>query len=157
MQKISPFLWFDNQAEEAVNFYVSVFKTAKVVTTTRYGDGAPAPTGTVMTVVFQLFGQEFIALNGGPHYKFSPALSFVVNCQTQLEVDELWDKLSQGGQIQQCGWLQDKYGVSWQIVPTVLGALLQVKDAAKSKRVMQAMLGMRKLDIEGLKRAAEPA
>ena len=155
MQKISPFLWFDRQAEEAVNFYVSVFKTAKVVTTTRYGEGAPAPKGTVMTVVFQLFGQEFIALNGGPHYKFSPAISFVVNCQTQPEVDELWERLSHGGQIQQCGWLQDKYGVSWQIVPTILGELLQLKDAEKSKRVMQAMLGMRKLDIAGLKRAAE--
>jgi predicted 3-demethylubiquinone-9 3-methyltransferase (glyoxalase superfamily) len=157
MQKISPFLWFDNKAEEAANFYVSVFKNAKVVTTTRYGEGAPAPKGTVMTVVFQLFGQEFIALNGGPHYKFSPAISFVVNCQAQQEVDELWDKLSQGGQIQQCGWLQDKYGVSWQIVPTILGELLQLKDTEKSKRVMQAMLGMRKLDIAALKRAAESA
>lgn len=155
MQKISPFLWFDNKAEEAANFYVSVFKNAKVVTTTRYGEGAPAPKGTVMTVVFQLFGQEFIALNGGPHYKFSPAISFVVNCQSQQEVDELWEKLSQGGHIQQCGWLQDKYGVSWQIVPTILSELLQLKDAEKSKRVMQAMLGTRKLDIATLKRAAE--
>jgi len=155
VQKISPFLWFDNKAEEAANFYVSVFKNAKVVTTTRYGEGAPAPKGTVMTVVFQLFGQEFIALNGGPHYKFSPAISFVVNCQSQQEVDELWEKLSQGGHIQQCGWLQDKYGVSWQIVPTILSELLQLKDAEKSKRVMQAMLGTRKLDIATLKRAAE--
>jgi predicted 3-demethylubiquinone-9 3-methyltransferase (glyoxalase superfamily) len=157
MQKISPFLWFDNQAEDAANFYVSIFKNSKVLNVSRYGEVGPGPKGSVMTVTFQLEGQNFTGLNGGPHFKFSPAISFFVNCQTQQEVDELWDKLSEGGEIQQCGWLQDKYGVSWQIVPTILGELLQSKDPKKSNRVMQAMLGMRKLDIATLKRAAESA
>jgi predicted 3-demethylubiquinone-9 3-methyltransferase (glyoxalase superfamily) len=153
MQKITPFLWFDGKAEEAVNFYVSTFKDAKVVSTTRYGDTGPGPKGTVMTAVFQLFGQEFIALNGGPQYKFTPAFSFVVNCETQKEVDEYWDRLSAGGRTDQCGWLTDKYGLSWQIVPTILGTLLSDKDPQKSNRVMQALMKMTKLDIAGLRRA----
>jgi predicted 3-demethylubiquinone-9 3-methyltransferase (glyoxalase superfamily) len=153
MQKIKPFLWFDGKAEEAVNFYVSTFKDAKVVSTTRYGDTGPGPKGVVMTAVFQLFGQEFIALNGGPQYKFTPALSFVVNCETQKEVDEYWDRLSAGGRTDQCGWLTDKYGLSWQIVPTILGTLLSDKDPQKSNRVMQALMKMTRLDIEGLQRA----
>ena len=155
MQKITPFLWFDGKAEEAMNFYVSVFKNSKVGKVTRYGEGAPAPKGTVMSATFQLEGQEFIALNGGPMYKFTPAISFFVNCETQQEVDELWDKLSAGGAEQQCGWLTDRYGVSWQIVPSLLGTLLGDKDAAKAQRVMQAMLQMRKIDIKGLQQAAD--
>lgn len=155
MQKITPFLWFNDKAEEAMNFYVSIFKNSKVVGATRYGDAGPGPKGSVMTAVFQLNGQEFIALNGGPQFTFSPAISFVVNCETQEEVDEFWQKLSAGGQIQQCGWLQDKYGLSWQIVPTILGKLLQDKDPAKSQRVMKAMLQMKKLDIKTLKQAYE--
>ena len=159
MQKISPFLWFDNQAEEAVNFYTSIFKNSKILSVTRYGEaGAKAagrPKGSVMTVVFELGGQEFIALNGGPVFTFSPAISFVVNCETQEEVDELWEKLSEGGEKEQCGWLKDKYGVSWQIVPTVLGKMMQDKDPKKSEKVMKAMLQMKKLDIKGLKQAYE--
>lgn len=155
MQKITPFLWFDGKAEEAMNFYVSVFKNSKVGKVTRYGEGAPAPKGTVMSATFQLEGQEFIALNGGPMYKFTPAISFFVNCETQQEVDELWDKLSAGGAEQQCGWLTDRYGVSWQIIPSLLGTLLGDKDAAKAQRVMQAMLQMRKIDIKGLQQAAD--
>jgi len=155
MQKITPFLWFDHQAEEAAKFYVSLFKNSKVVSVSRYGDAGPGPKGTVMVVAFQLDGQEFLALNGGPQFKFSPAVSLVVNCETQEEVDKLWEKLSEGGQKQQCGWLQDKYGLSWQIVPTVLGKLMQDKDAKKSERVMKAMLQMHKLDIAGLKQAYE--
>jgi predicted 3-demethylubiquinone-9 3-methyltransferase (glyoxalase superfamily) len=153
VQKITPFLWFDSQAEEAMNFYVSIFKNSKVVSVTRYGDGGPGPKGTVMTAAFQIEGQGFVALNGGPQFTFSPAISFVVNCQTQQEVDELWDKLSAGGEKQKCGWLKDKYGLSWQIVPTVLSELLQDKNAERSKRVMQAMLQMDKIDIKGLKQA----
>jgi predicted 3-demethylubiquinone-9 3-methyltransferase (glyoxalase superfamily) len=157
MQKITPFLWFDGKAEEAVNFYVSTFNDAKVVSTTRYGDTGPGPKGAVMTAVFQLFGQEFIALNGGPQYKFTPAVSFVVNCETQTEVDEYWDRLSAGGRTDQCGWLTDKYGLSWQIVPTILGKLLSDKDPQKSNRVMQALMKMTKLDIAGLQRAYDGA
>ena len=157
MQKITPFLWFDNQAEEAVRFYTSIFKNSKIGTLVRCGDAGPGPKGTVLTAAFQLDGQEFVALNGGPLYKFSPAISFVVNCETQEEVDHYWDKLSAGGEKVQCGWLTDKYGVSWQIVPTILTKLLQDKDAEKSKRVMQAMMQMVKLDINGLKRAYEQA
>jgi predicted 3-demethylubiquinone-9 3-methyltransferase (glyoxalase superfamily) len=153
MQKITPFLWFDDQAEEAVNFYTSIFKNSKLVSITRYEEGAPGPKGTVMTVSFQLDGQEFTALNGGPVFNFTPAISFFVNCETQAEVDDLWEKLSQGGEKQQCGWLKDKYGISWQIVPTVLSELLQGKDAEKSQRVMKAMLQMGKLDILALQRA----
>jgi predicted 3-demethylubiquinone-9 3-methyltransferase (glyoxalase superfamily) len=153
MQKITPFLWFDSKAEEAANFYVSIFKNSKMGKVVRYGEGAPAPKGTVMTVTFTLDGQEFYALNGGPHYKFSPATSFFVNCETQQEVDELWEKLSAGGKTNRCGWLDDKYGVTWQIVPSVLGKLLHAEDPAKAKRVMQAMLQMDKLDIKKLQQA----
>jgi predicted 3-demethylubiquinone-9 3-methyltransferase (glyoxalase superfamily) len=153
MQKITPFLWFDGQAEEAMNFYVSIFKNSKVVSVARYGDAGPGPKGSVMTAAFQLEGQDFVALNGGPQFKFTPAISFVVNCETQQEVDDLWEKLSASGRKDRCGWLQDKYGVSWQIVPTILSKLLQDKDQEKSKRVMQAMLQMDKLDIDRLKQA----
>lgn len=159
MHRINPCLWFDSQAEEAAKFYVSIFKNSRIGTIARYGDsGAEAsgqPKGSVLTVSFQLDGQEFLALNGGPHFKFSEAISFVVNCETQKEVDEYWEKLSQGGAIQQCGWLKDKYGLSWQIVPTVLPELLTDKDPAKSERVMAALMKMKKLDIEQLKQAAQ--
>ncbi len=156
MQKITPFLWFDGNAEEAMNFYLSVFRNSKVVSVSRYGDAGPGPRGTVMVAQFQLDGQDFMALNGGPQFTFSPAMSLLVSCETQEEVDRYWDKLSEGGKPGQCGWLQDKYGLSWQIVPTILGQLMQDKDAAKAGRVMKAMLQMTKLDIEGLKRAAMP-
>jgi predicted 3-demethylubiquinone-9 3-methyltransferase (glyoxalase superfamily) len=152
-QKITPFLWFDNQAEEAANFYVSIFENSSIGKTSRYGDAGPGPKGSVMVVSFQLGGQEFTALNGGPQFKFTPAISFIVNCETQKEVDELWNKLSQGGRTDRCGWLQDKYGLSWQIVPTALGRLLGDADRGKANRVMQAMLQMTKLDIAGLERA----
>ena len=153
MQKITPFLWFNGQAEEAAKFYVSIFKNSKVGRVSRYGDAGPGPKGSVMSVTFQLEGQEFFALNGGPQYSFTPAISFFVNCETQPEVDELWDKLSAGGRTDQCGWLQDKFGLSWQIVPIVLGKLLGDKDPQKASRVMQAMLKMTKLDIKGLQQA----
>ena len=155
MQKITPCSWFDNQAEEAARFYTSIFKDSRVLSMLRYGDAGPRPAGTVMSVTFQLDGQEFIALNGGPHFTFSPAISFFVNCETQEEVDELWLKLSASPEDEQCGWLKDKYGVSWQIVPTVLHAMLQDKDPEKSKRVTEALLQMKKLDIEMLKHAYE--
>jgi len=155
MQKIIPFLWFDGKAEEAVNLYSSVFKNSKVVGITRYGEGGPGSKGTVMSATFQLDGQEFIALNGGPEFTFSPAISFFVNCETQEEVDELWEKLSEGGEKQRCGWLKDKYGVSWQIVPSALGEMLQDRDAEKSKKVMKALLHMDKIDIKSLKQAYE--
>ncbi len=159
MQKITPFLWFDNQAEEAANFYTPVFKNSKIGSVARYGEEGAAvsgqPNGSVMTVEFELEGQKFVALNGGPLFTFSPAISFVVNCEAQEEVDELWEKLSEGGETQRCGWLKDKYGVSWQIVPTVLVEMLQDKDAEKAKRVMNAMLQMDKIDIAGLKQAYE--
>lgn len=153
MQKITPFLWFDNQAEEAVDFYTSIFENSRVLSVSRYGEAGPRPKGTVMTVAFQLEGQEFIALNGGPEFAFSPAISFFVNCETQEEVDELWEKLSIGGETQQCGWLRDRYGVTWQIVPTVLAELLQDPDAEKSRRVTEALYQMEKIDIERLRRA----
>ena len=153
MQKIAPFLWFNDKAEEAMNFYISIFKNSKILGVSRYGEGGPGPKGTVMVAKFQIEGQEFHALNGGPHFTFSEAISFLINCETQQEVDELWEKLSKGGQKSRCGWLKDKYGVSWQVVPTILGELMQDKDPEKSKRVMHAMLQMDKLDIEGLKRA----
>jgi predicted 3-demethylubiquinone-9 3-methyltransferase (glyoxalase superfamily) len=155
MQKITPFLWFDNNAEEAMNFYISIFKNSKVMSVTRYGEEGPGPKGTVMSCIFQLNGQEFYALNGGPEFTFTEAISFFVNCETQQEVDDLWEKLSEGGEKSRCGWLKDKYGLSWQIVPTILGKLLQDKDAEKSRRVMNAMLQMDKLDIEKLKQAYE--
>jgi predicted 3-demethylubiquinone-9 3-methyltransferase (glyoxalase superfamily) len=155
MQKITPFLWFDGKAEEAMNFYTSIFKNSKIVSIMRYGEEGHGQKGTVMGVTFQLDGQEFMALNSGPQFTFSPAISFFVNCETQQEIDELWEKLSEGGEKQQCGWLKDKYGVSWQIVPTVLGEMLNDPDSAKSQRVMKAMLQMDKIDIEDLKRAYE--
>ena len=155
MQKIIPFLWFDNNAEEATNFYTSIFKNSKVKNVRRYGEAGPGKPGSLMTATFELEGQEFYALNGGPHFKFTPAISFFVNCETQEEIDELWEKLLAGGQAQQCGWLTDKYGVTWQIVPTILGKLLGDKDPRKSKRVMEAMMKMIKLDINGLKQAYE--
>ncbi len=153
MQKITPFLWFDGNAEEAMNFYVSIFKNSKVLKVTRYGEAGPGPKGSVMSATFQLEGQTFFALNGGPQFSFTPAISFFVNCETQQEVDELSEKLSEGGQKERCGWLKDKYGLSWQIIPSVLGEMLGDKDPAKASRVMQAMLQMNKIDIKGLQRA----
>ena len=159
MQKITPFLWFDNQAEEAVNCYTSLFKNSKIVNVARYDEaGAKAsgrPKGSVMTVTFQIDGQEFIALNGGPVFKFTEAISFFVNCETQEEVDELWNKLTEGGEEGQCGWLKDRFGLSWQIVPTALGEMLADPDPAKAQRVMKAMLQMKKIDIAKLKQAYE--
>ena len=155
MQKIHPFLWFDNQAEEAMNFYVSIFKNSKIGKVVRYGDAGPGPKGSAMTATFELEGQQFTALNGGPHFKFTEAISFVVDCNSQEEVDELWEKLSAGGQPGQCAWLKDKFGLSWQIVPSVLVELLSNPDPAKSKRVMEAMMKMTKIDIAKLKQAAQ--
>ena len=157
MQKITPCLWFDHQAEEAVKFYTSIFKSSRIGDITRYGKegyeihGREA--GTVMTVDFEIEGQKFVALNGGPVFKFNEAISFQVHCKTQEEVDYYWEKLSEGGETGQCGWLKDKYGVSWQIDPTVLGEMLQDKDPKKSERVMKALLKMTKLDIKKLKQA----
>ena len=153
MQKITPFLWFDGKAEEAMNFYVSIFKNSKVVRVSRYGEAGPGPKGTVMSAIFQLDGQEFYALNGGPQFTFSPAISFFVNCETQQEVDELWEKLSAGGAKDRCGWLRDKYGLSWQVIPSILGKLLQDKDVQKANNVMKAMLQMDKIDIKRLQQA----
>jgi predicted 3-demethylubiquinone-9 3-methyltransferase (glyoxalase superfamily) len=153
MQKITPFLWFNDNAEAAANLYTSIFKNSKILNIARYGDAGPGPKGTVMMVTFQLEGQDFMALNGGPQYSFTPAISLFVSCETQKEVDELWDKLSEGGAKVQCGWLRDKFGVSWQIVPKALMELMQDKDPVKSQRVFKAMLQMTKIDIEGLKRA----
>jgi predicted 3-demethylubiquinone-9 3-methyltransferase (glyoxalase superfamily) len=159
MQTITPFLWFDDKAEEAANFYTSIFKNSKIVKIARYGEaGAEVsgrPKGSVMTVGFQLQRQEFVALNGGPQFKFTEAISLVVNCQTQEEVDRYWEKLSSGGQEIQCGWLKDKYGLSWQIVPTILDEMLSDPDPKKAERVMKAMLQMKKIDIKGLKQAYE--
>lgn len=155
MQKIVPFLWFDDKAEEAAKFYVSLFKNSKMISVSRYGDKGPGPKGTAMSVTFQLDGQEFYALNGGPLFKFTEAISLFINCETQQEVDELWEKLSEGGAKSQCGWLKDKYGLSWQVIPTVLGKLLQDKDPVKSQRVMGAMLKMTKIDIKKLMEAYE--
>ena len=157
MPRITPFLWFDAQAEEAAKFYVSIFKNSKVLAITRYGEGGPGPKGSVMTVRFELDGQEFIALNGGPHFKFTEAVSFSVDCKTQAEVDEFWEKLSAGGEEGPCGWLKDKYGLSWQVNPTILGEMLGDPDPQKAKRVMQAMLQMKKIDIQALRRAYEQA
>jgi len=159
MQKITPFLWYDDKAEEAANLYCSIFKNSRVGKVTRYEEEAAQatgrPAGSAMTVEFELEGQKFVALNGGPHFKFTEAVSFVVNCETQEEVDYFWEKLSEGGQESQCAWLKDKHGLSWQVVPTILVELLQDKDAEKSHRVMKAMLQMKKIDIPTLKRAAE--
>jgi predicted 3-demethylubiquinone-9 3-methyltransferase (glyoxalase superfamily) len=153
MQKITPFLWFDGKAEEAANFYTSIFKNSKIITINRYPKGSPAPEGMAMTAQFLLEGQEFVALNGGPQFTFTPAISFVVNCETQKEVDDLWEKLSAGGEEHQCGWLKDKFGVSWQIVPTVLVKLLSDPDAGRAQRAMAAMLQMKKIDIALLEQA----
>ena len=153
MQKITPFLWFNNNAEEAMNFYTSVFKNSKIVTISRYGDAGPGPKGSVMTGTIEIEGQEFYLLNGGPQYTFTPAVSFFVSCATQQEIDDLWDKLSAGGKVQQCGWLQDQFGLSWQIVPSNLGSLLQSSDREKSNRAMKAMMQMVKLDMNVLQQA----
>ncbi len=155
MPKITPFLWFDDQAEEAMDFYTSVFKNSKILNITRNIEGGPGPEGTVLTGTFELDGQEFIALNGGPLFAFTSAISFFVHCETQQEIDEYWEKLSEGGQKERCGWLKDKYGVSWQIVPTALGAMLSGADSEKSRRVMKALLQMDKLVLETLQQAFE--
>ena len=153
MQKIAPFLWFNGRAEEAMNFYCSIFKNAKTGTIMRYGDAGPGPKGSVMSATFELEGIEFIALNGGPQFEFTPAISFFVRCETQQEIDHYWEKLSDGGEKHACGWLRDPFGVSWQVVPTMLGKMLQDSDPAKAACVMQAMLEMTKLDIGELQRA----
>ncbi len=153
-QKITPCLWFDGQAEEAINYYLSIFKDGRIIDMTRCGDAGPGPKGAVLVATFELAGQHFIALNGGPHYKFSPAVSMSVDCKSQAEVDELWEKLSAGGKTSQCGWLDDKFGLSWQIVPSRLPELLQDTNPAKSARVMQAMMQMTKIDISKLEAAA---
>ncbi|MDP9289838.1 MAG: VOC family protein [Thermoproteota archaeon] len=157
MQKITPFLWFDNNAEEAAKYYTSIFKNSKIIDIIHYGESAAEapgrPEGTVMIVTFELEGQRFMALNGGPVFKFSPAISFLVNSNTQEALDDLWDKLSVGGEKEQCGWLKDKFGVSWQIVPNVLSDMLQDKDAMKSERFMKALLQMKKIDIQSLRKA----
>lgn len=155
MQKITPYLWFDNQAEEAANYYTSIFANSRILHVERYGEAGPGPKGTTMIVTFELDGQEFMALNGGPQFKFNEAISFYVSCKTQEEVDELWEKLSKGGEEGPCGWLKDRYGVSWQIIPTALTEMLGDPNPEKSQRVMKAMLGMGKIDIQGLKQAYE--
>lgn len=153
LQKITPFLWFDNQAEEAATFYTGIFPNSRIVNVSRYSEGAPVPAGTVMTVAFQLEGQSFVALNGGPHFKFTEAVSFVVNCEGQEEVDFYWEKLSAGGAEVQCGWLKDRFGLSWQVVPTVLPELLGGPDRERSGRAMKALMTMKKLDIGALRAA----
>ncbi|HVS21137.1 MAG TPA: VOC family protein [Pyrinomonadaceae bacterium] len=156
MQKITPFLWYDDKAEESANFYVSIFKNSKVLSVNRYGEAGPGPKGSVMVAEFQIEGQKFVALNAGPRFKFTEAISFVINCETQEEVDYFWEKLTaDGGAESMCGWLKDKYGLSWQVVPTILTELMKDKDPAKAQRVMQAMLQMKKIDIPTLKRAYE--
>ncbi len=155
IQKITPFLWFDDQAEEAATFYTGIFKDGRITSVARYGEGAPGPAGKVMTVEFELFGQRFVALNGGPYFSFTPAISFFVSCETQEEVDAYWEQLSAGGEKEQCGWLKDRFGVSWQIVPAALGQMMSDPDAEKARRVTQAMLQMTKLDIATLRQAYE--
>ncbi len=157
MQGITPFLWFDGNAEDAANFYTSIFQDSRIKSVSHYGDAGPGPKGNVMVVSFEINGQEFAALNGGPQFTFTPAISFLVNCETQEEVDELWEKLSAGGRKDRCGWLQDKYGVSWQIIPTALANFMRGPDRDGSKRAMQAMLQMDKIDIQKLKQAYEGA
>jgi predicted 3-demethylubiquinone-9 3-methyltransferase (glyoxalase superfamily) len=154
-QKITPFIWFNNEAEDAVNFYTSVFKNAKVISMSRYGEGGPGPKGSVMTALFELEGQRFIALNGGPQFKLTEAISFVVNCEDQEEIDWFWEKLSESGQKVQCGWLKDKFGLSWQVVPVMLGQLMSGNQPEKSNRMMQALMQMEKLDIAKLQAAYE--
>jgi predicted 3-demethylubiquinone-9 3-methyltransferase (glyoxalase superfamily) len=153
VQRITPFLWFDRDAEDAARFYTSIFENSKIVSLSRYGDAGPGPKGSAMVVVFELGGQRFMALNGGPQFKFTEAVSFLVDCETQRDVDELWSRLSDGGAPGRCGWLKDKFGLSWQIVPTALGRMMADKDPAKSRRVMEAMLQMNKLDIARLQQA----
>jgi predicted 3-demethylubiquinone-9 3-methyltransferase (glyoxalase superfamily) len=155
VQKITTFLWFEDKAEEAANFYVPLFKNSKITSVHRYGEAGPGPRGSVMMVNFELEGQQFMALNGGPHFKFTPAISLFVNCETQEEVDALWDKLSVGGRKDRCGWVQDRYGLSWQIIPSALGKLMSDPDPEKSGRVMKAMLQMDKIDVNKLKEAYE--
>ena len=157
MQKITTFLWFNDKAEEAANLYVSLFKNSKIDSISRYGDAGPGPKGSVMTVNFQLEGQKFIALNGGPHFRFTPAISLFVNCESQQEVDRLWDELSEGGRKDRCGWLQDRYGLSWQIIPAALMRLMNDPDKQKAGRVIEAMLAMDKIDVGKLEAAAEAA
>ena len=157
MKKITPFLWFDGQAEEAMNHYVSIFKSAKIGNVSRWGKAGPGIEGTVMSATFELEGQEFFALNGGPNFKFTPAISFFITCETQEEVDNFWNKLSDGGRTDRCGWLQDKFGLSWQVVPSVLNKYLQDPDKTKAARVMQAMMTMEKLDIAILQAAYDQA
>jgi predicted 3-demethylubiquinone-9 3-methyltransferase (glyoxalase superfamily) len=153
MQKITTFLWFDDQAEEAANYYVSIFKNSKILGISHYGDGMPRPEGSVLVVDFQLDGQRFMALNGGPSFKFTEAISLMVNCETQPEIDEMWEKLSTGGEKSQCGWLKDKYGLWWQVVPTVLSQMLEGKDSEKANRVMKEVMQMSKLDIKRMQQA----
>jgi predicted 3-demethylubiquinone-9 3-methyltransferase (glyoxalase superfamily) len=153
MQKITPFLWFNNNAEEAVSFYISIFPNSRILNVSRYGEAGPGPKGSVMTIAFELDGQKFNALNGGPVFKFNEAVSFFVNCENQQEVDELWNRLSAGGTPSQCGWLKDKFGLSWQIIPSALMRFLGDKDPAKSQRVMQAMLKMSRIDVAALEQA----
>lgn len=155
MPKITPFLWFDHEAEDAAAHYVSIFPNSRIVKVSRYGDAGPGPKGSAMTVVFQLDGREFIALNGGPHFKFNEAISFSIECRTQQEVDEYWQKLTAGGEEGPCGWLKDRFGVSWQVNPTVLGEMLSDPDPGKSTRAMQAMLTMKKIDIAALQQAVD--
>jgi predicted 3-demethylubiquinone-9 3-methyltransferase (glyoxalase superfamily) len=157
MQKITPFLWFDNHAVEAVNFYSAIFNNSRIIEITHYEEGAPFPKGSVMTVRFSLDGQEFVALNGGPQFNFSPALSFVINCDSQEEVDEFWEKLSAGGETLPCGWLRDKFGLTWQVVPRILLEMLNDPDSNRAQRVMMAMLQMTKIDIERLQQAHRTA
>lgn len=152
-QKIYPCLWFDRQAEDAAQFYTSVFPNSTIGATTRYGEGAPLPAGTVLTVRFKLDGVDFLALNGGPYYTITPGISFVINCETQDEVDHYWEKLAEGGRYDQCGWLADQFGVSWQVVPTILGQLMESGNGKKSAAMMGALMQMKKLDIAGLKKA----
>ena len=154
-QKITPFLWFNNNAEDAMNFYASIFKNSKTEVLSRWGEGGMGVKGTVMSATFELEGQKFMALNGGPMFTFTEAISFFVNCETQAEVDDLWEKLSEGGEKSRCGWLKDKYGLSWQIVPSILGEVLNHKDPEKAKKAMQAMMQMDKIIIAGLKKAVE--
>ncbi|MDM9561101.1 VOC family protein [Bordetella petrii] len=156
-QAITTFLWFDHQAEEAARFYTSVFKNSRLGDIVRYPAGTPGPEGSVMTVTFTLNGQEFVALNGGPHFSFTPAISLVINCQDQAEVDYYWERLSTGGPGEQCGWVQDKYGLSWQIVPVELTSMLKRADSAAAARIMKAVLGMRKLDLAAIRRAGQAA
>lgn len=153
MEKIRPFLWYDGKAEEAAKFYTSIFKNSKLGTVRRYGPGGPVPEGSVMSVEFQIEGREYVAFNGGPQFPFTPAISLFVRCETQEEVDTLWEKLLEGGRTSRCGWLQDKFGLSWQIIPSALGKLMSDPDPQKSGRVMKAMLQMEKIDIEALQRA----